>query len=360
MASLVAPVRRPDEQRSSGGKWLVAAVLGIVLLLAVTYKMGKLDSLLATVTNSVKVVADVDSSEQATVSGPVDDLDKAVSAKLATEQLPENNILEPDLESVVDDPPPALVDYSTLPPATVVIPIHGWAGSPARVAITLREDSVPAVLEFVRDGNLDAPLTLRLEEVGFSGNYSPWATGQYSYSGDGIVHFPVGQNRARVSLRMANDLQREADQLSNLRLRDIDFPASVFAVLEVHLIDDDQRRFESSLPPNTVAFAASHVSVRERDPAVQIDLIRFNPSDAPTTIGFQVIDMTATEGSDYFAPNDVTITFGPGQRTARILIPLVQDAEMEEIETFVIELLGVPTLSAVDVHRRVAVIIRDN
>jgi hypothetical protein len=148
--------------------------------------------------------------------------------------------------------------------------------------------------------------------------------------------------------------------MSTLRLRELDSAASELAVLYVTLEDDDQRVFEAQLPANTVAFAASQTSIRETAPAVQIDIVRFNPDDSRARIKYTVSDVTATEGEDYFAPGDGSITFGPGQRSARLLIPLVQDSLIEGDEAFVIQLEVPPGLSAKDVYQRIVVMIRDD
>ena len=130
--------------------------------------------------------------------------------------------------------------------------------------------------------------------------------------------------------------------------------------MELVLEDDDQRKFEAGLPPNTIAFAASQVSVQERDPAVQIDIVRFNPDDTSLVVTFEVHDVTATAGEDYFLPGDNSIHFGPGQRAARVLIPLVQDAAYEGDEAFVVELSPVDSSPQNNVYYRIAVMIRDD
>ena len=253
-----------------------------------------------------------------------------------------------------------LVDFSRLPPATVEIPLaaNGRAGAPVTIAV--REDGAPAIIDFVRDGDLSSELRVRLEEVGFSGNRSPWVAGQYALSESGVVFFPVGQERSRITLSMASDPLREADRQATLRLREMDNANSELAVLEVLLEDDDRRRFESELPVNTIGFAASQASIRETDPAVQIDLVRFNPDDTPITIQFTVQDITATDGEDYFAPGSNRVSFGPRQRSARLLIPLVQDAVSEGDEAFVIELQNEATGRLPDVYQRIVVMIRDD
>jgi len=71
-------------------------------------------------------------------------------------------------------------------------------------------------------------------------------------------------------------------------------------------------------------------------------------------------DITATKGEDYFAPSGYTITFGPGQRSARLLIPLVQDSDYEDNEAFSVELSNADSMADADVYQRTAVMIRDD
>jgi len=100
--------------------------------------------------------------------------------------------------------------------------------------------------------------------------------------------------------------------------------------------------------------------VSESDPAVQIDVVRFNPDDSSVVRRYTVNDITASEGDDYFAPGSYSVLFGPGQRSARLLIPLVQDAEVEGDETFVVEFDAQPDALAANVVERVVVVIRDD
>ena len=252
-----------------------------------------------------------------------------------------------------------LVDFSKLPPPTVELRISTVAGRAEAVTVTLREDGRPATVDLVRS-DVEFPLTLRLEEVGFSGNRSPWVAGQYEFSDNGFIEFPIGQDHARVTLTMMSDPLREADQQSTLRVRETDTATSELAIINVVLEDDDQRTFESTLPANTVAFATSQVSVNEQDPAVQIDILRFNPDNTPLVVGYILRDITATQGEDYFAPGGYTIQFGPGQRATRLLIPLVQDSEYEDNEAFSVELSLSDSAADIDIFHRVAVMIRDD
>ena len=101
--------------------------------------------------------------------------------------------------------------------------------------------------------------------------------------------------------------------------------------------------------------------MRERDPAVQIDVVRYNPDQTTLTVEYFLRDVTATEGEDYFVPGTNTVQFGPGQRSARILIPLVQDSNPETDEAFVLEMPDLQSTTAnANIFRRIAVMIRDD
>jgi serine/threonine protein kinase len=258
------------------------------------------------------------------------------------------------------DAPLELLDLSTLVSADVEINIGSAALSPETRSITLREDGGSVIVDLIRPEPLELPMMLRLEEIGFSGNRSPWRSGQYEISNDGYAEFLPGESRARVTLAMASDDRREADQLSTLKIREADTAAITLATIDLVLEDDDQRRFESQLPANTVAFAVGQVSVSEQDPAVRIDLARFNPDETRLVVGTRVVNITANASEDFFPPGNGLVVFGPGQRSARILIPLVQDVQVEGDEVFVVELTSERTSQQEGVHSRVAVMIRDD
>ena len=212
----------------------------------------------------------------------------------------------------------------------------------------------------MRSAKLDEALELRVIEQSYTGNQSPRDTAQYSISNDGLLYFPPGQHRARVTIGIRSDSVRESDYEVRLAVVDSDYEDIEFAGIKLTLQDDDQRAFENRLAPNTVAFAVGRISVRERDAAVQIDVIRFKADDTTQELSYVVQDGTATEGEDYIAAAGGTVSFGPGERSVRILIPLVQDSAREPNETFTIRLAGDVPESEGDIYRRIAVMIRDD
>jgi len=385
-------VEEPDrfaevKDHSPVGKWIVTFLLLFGLSGVAAYQYGYLDPLIERFVVQASITPRVIENDTPTIPTPEVALPETGAAPTQDAE-PEP---EPEPEAVIDEiaaselvsepeliqepevmeapavaasemvgPDPMLVDFSTLPPATEIIPFSSNIRSVTPVNIAIREDGPEVIIDFVRGSNLSTPINLRLEEVGFSGNRSPWGAGQYALSNSGLIHFPAGQARGRVSLTMASDPMRESDQQSTLRLRNAEFADSELAIINVTLEDDDQRSFETQLQRNTVAFAASQASISEKDPAVQVDLVRFNPDNTPIVVDFTVSDITATEGEDYFAPGGQSISFGPGQRSARLLVPLVQDAEFEGDEAFVIELADDAFGSARDVYRRIVITIRDD
>lgn len=368
------------EEPGGFGKWLLALVMLAGLAGVAANQLGYLDELKAQILGEPFESAVV--QPVASEPGPSQDTQEAAEETAGAIEAPAEN--EPDPETNVEpevvaeevvlpeaapaqqqapvEPPnagPAVFDFTTLPPATLQIAVSVTAPQSETHTLTLVEDSDGAVVEIVRADTRQA-LTLRLEEVGFSGNRSPWATGQFTISDDSLVTFPVGQSHGRVRLKMQPDSIREADQLSTIRIRDVDRPNSELAKITVFLRDDDQALFDEQLPPNTIAFTSPSTTVSESDPAVQLDVQRFNPDSSSVLIGYRISSVSAFADEDYFIPGVQEITFGPGQRTARLLIPLVRDVLVEGDETFEVELLPDQPVESADVFQLIRITIQDN
>ena len=349
------------DEDGGNGKWTALLVVVLALLAGAAYQFGYLDPWL----DRAEDLSDDRTAREPLdrVLPPADVAEEAALEDATLEATTDETIASVELRKTASTPEPPrepLIDFSKLPRADLEVPFKLGAVAAGNFTTRLREDGRPVIVDFVRSSGLGAPLMLKLEEVGFSGNRSPWGSGQYAFSDSGIVRFPVGQDRSRITLSMASDSVREADQLSTLRLREVDSTESELAAIYVALEDDDQRAFEAQLPANTIAFAAGEASIRESDPAVQIELVRFNPDDSRVVAGYTVTDVTATEGEDYFAPGDYSVTFGPGQRSARLLIPLVKDALLEGEETFIIKLALPYEASVNNVFQHLVVTIRDD
>jgi serine/threonine protein kinase len=343
-----------ETPHSSNRTWLFGLIGLLALISAAGYQFGLVDVVMDLLVQEQQPARSTISRPATPVAVKEDVEASSVATAPVVEIVPEP---EPTVEA---EPAIPLVDFSTLPPADFEIALAALGDAQTQLKLALREDSGATIIDLVRDIEIDLALDLRIEEVSYSGNRSPWASGQLLISNEGLVSFPAGQERARFTLDMSSDPLREADQQSTLLVRVADSVGSELATIEVVLEDDDQRTFEAELPTNTVAFAVSQIAVRERDPAAQIDVLRFNPDSRAIVVDFVVKDITATEGEDYFSPSGHSISFEPGQRSARLLIPLVQDSVAEGDEAFTVELRVNNVSESSDVYRRIVIMISDD
>ena len=254
---------------------------------------------------------------------------------------------------------PEAIDWTALPAPDIMVTLANPGGEVRTSSLTIREDTAPATIDFLRDDATEA-LSIVLTESDFSGSRSPLESGQYSLENNGEVTFAAGQDRVRTTISVRSNPVREADRDVTLLVSTGPDSGESLASLQLTLEDDDQRAFEASLPPNTVAFAVSQISVQESDPAAQIDVVRYRADNTTIQVPYELVDVTASEGQDYFAPSIGVIEFGPGQRTARILIPLGQDARPESDEAFMLELQSQAAPTEAKLFSQIAVMIRDD
>ncbi len=311
-----------------------------------------------------------------TVAEPVQPVDD--SSRDSDFTPPDEELAAPDasdeISAAVDEPgvgdggvfvPPAVpafepTDFSLLPPPDLLVELpSSQEEAIATGALTLREDGPSGTLDLVRRGDVSDAFSVRLVESQSPGNRSAWEAGQYTFENDGLLTFAPGEPRARIGVSMRPDPVREPDYQLTVDVRDVTTSANL-ATLSLTLEDDDQRAFESNLAVNTVGFAVNQVSVRESDAAVLIDVIRYRPDDSILGVRYFLTDVTATEGEDYFSPSVPVVEFAAGQRSARILIPLGQDARPEADEAFMLELVTEPSPVESNIFSQIAVMIRDD
>ena len=342
------------------------------------------EELLEQPTNEPAVPAEEELSDEPPAETLATDVIDQDSEPLAVEpQAPPeaSNEVDPEVPTVVDQNPThelvqpeeveskavegtapnmAATDFSDLPAASIILPLARPGDLPRASTITLVEDGNESIVDFVRGSNLEEALHLRVVEKSFSGAQSPLEAGQYHLSNGGLLDFPVGQHRARLTISMQSDSERESDYQVSLVVLDANYDDIEFANIRLTLQDDDQRSFEKRMGPNTVSFSTDRIEVRERDVAVQIDIIRYRADNTSQEAAYRIRDVSATDGEDYIAPVSGSVFFGPGERTVRMLIPLIQDSSREPDESFVIELVGESSRQEGNIYRQITVMIRDD
>ena len=91
------------------------------------------------------------------------------------------------------------------------------------------------------------------------------------------MEFAENQQFAQTTIRLASNDFSEPDSQVDLLVRVSDNRATELAFINVTLEDDDWRRIEADLVPNTAAFSQKEIAVWESDPVVEIDVLRLNP-----------------------------------------------------------------------------------
>lgn len=86
-----------------------------------------------------------------------------------------------------------------------------------------------------------------------------------------------------------------------------------------------------------VQFELSNSSGSEATPLALIKVILSKSSEQTITVNYTTSDGTAKAGTDYIASSGI-LTFSPGVTTQTISIPILNDTQVEENETFIVKL----------------------
>ena len=89
----------------------------------------------------------------------------------------------------------------------------------------------------------------------------------------------------------------------------------------------------------TFRFTTTGFSIIEKAKSITMNIQRVNGNTGTASIGFTIEDETTTRGMDYIDTNDI-ITFGNGENTKTITIPLKDDATSEGVERLRIRLMN--------------------
>ncbi len=112
--------------------------------------------------------------------------------------------------------------------------------------------------------------------------------------------------------------------------------------------------------PARIEFVADTLTVPESSPVARISVQRRGSIDQGASFTWQTISGTAAENQDYAAFGSVTEAFAPGQATATILVPIVRDADIEDAETFDVEITEADGQVKLGSLTRITVVIEDD
>ncbi|MEM8947466.1 MAG: carbohydrate-binding domain-containing protein [Planctomycetota bacterium] len=96
---------------------------------------------------------------------------------------------------------------------------------------------------------------------------------------------------------------------------------------------DGYFEYQTSSNPGTLALGTTAVSVNEQDGTVSIPVVRTGGSDGAVSLNYTTVDASAVAGQDYTLTAG-QVVFEPGQTTAFIVVPILDDGSDEGNETF--------------------------
>lgn len=224
-----------------------------------------------------------------------------------------------------------------------------------------------AVARLNPDGTLDSAFDLRV---------SSWVTGYYGASvfvpqPDGRILFggyvrTLGGSSGLIRLNPDGSLDPTllCPRLDGIMALQVQPSGDILVAGEFTEIDGAPqahlaRLFGDTTQPRTVEWGQRSHSVAEDAAAVVLTVVRGGNSSEPHTVSYMTSDGSATAGADYPAQSG-TITLAPGENSKELTLTILDDARMEEVESFHVELRDPSAGVWVGARSRAEVMIRDN
>ena len=194
-------------------------------------------------------------------------------------------------------------------------------------------------------------LTVKLSAVSAGAVTGKWRyvsgtarSADYGHDGNQNLTIAAGDTTATVNVDLIDDDKYEGEESFEIELYDF-VGATIDRSRAQITIDVDSNN------PDLPSFRVdpTTVDVNEDNGTVTVDVVHdgFAAQDDDITITYQTDDGTATEPDDYTATSG-TLTFPAGSKTTRtVTIPIVNDADEEDDETFKVE-FGTPSVGAFD------------
>jgi uncharacterized delta-60 repeat protein len=194
-----------------------------------------------------------------------------------------------------------------------------------------------------RTGSTAAPLTVNVFAHGT-------AVGGADYVGfPAAVTIPAGTNAVDLLVVPFDDVEQEQAESVTLTLAQtagVKFGARTATVV---LVDND----------GTVQFTLASYGVNEGAGVAAIEVLRTGETNNTVTVDYVITGGTASDGVDYLGTNG-TLAFPPGSTVQTISLPLVDDLEVEALETITLALTNATGGAPLGGQRTATVELLDN
>lgn len=228
----------------------------------------------------------------------------------------------------------------TLDPSTTTGGVQ--LGSPASVTVTIVEDDVPGELAFSTDtatvsedggsitltvtrtnGN-DGVVTVNYQTVDGTGANGAVAGTDYE-STSGTLTFGNGDESETITVPITNNTTINPDKVFSVELSGVGGGASIGTpdTVNVSILEDDIE----------LLFDPSEYDVSETVGTASLTVTRIGDTDQEVSVAYETTGITAVPTED-FDQTTGTVTFAVGETSKTIDIPIVDDNQQEEDETF--------------------------
>lgn len=193
--------------------------------------------------------------------------------------------------------------------------------------------------------NLDHPMS-RQVRVDYASRNGTATAGSDYLEASGTLIYPPGTTQQFISIQILDDALVEPNEDFTVELLN---PTDVVPgpPLKITMLDNDIA---------TVRLAADRLTVGEGDGAANVGVVLSSASGLEVTVEYAATNLTAIAGLD-FVPVTGVLVFAPGQTSKTIQVPLLDDAQDEMTETFLVSLshatnaaLGTPSITTVEIR----------
>ena len=208
--------------------------------------------------------------------------------------------------------------------------------------VTVTEDVGSAVFSVRLNGESTAAVT-----VAYTTADGTATAGADYTAGIGLLTFLRGATVRMLAVPVIDDSLEEANETFTVRLREVRNATLLDGEGRATIVDDDDAGDGTPPPSGAPALSIDDVTLAEDEGSAVFRLSLSDPSTAAVTVAYTTADGTATAGSDYTAGAG-TLTFRPGATERTLAVPVLDDSEEEESETFTVRLSDIRNATLAD------------
>jgi hypothetical protein len=146
------------------------------------------------------------------------------------------------------------------------------------------------------------------------------------------AEIPAGQTCVNVPIQIIDDTEDEANETFLLNLLAPQNGVIADGQATITIIDNDE-------PVVNTNITITDVEIDENAGIASVNVCIDKASNQPITVQYNTLNGTALSGTDYTTVND-SVTIGAGQTCTAISVPILDDKEVEQEETFTINLFN--------------------